>query len=276
MSASLIGGLGAGPVAAGSGSGLTLALTLTRDITANCVLHFVFGAGTFGEADFPDFPDSVSDPASLTWVVSSSTKALIGLSSVGGGSGATAKEIQLGSALAVCTAGALSTGDTVTMSFDPGISHPADLETVGMIFAVTGASDDAEVGWHTSSGGVNPGTEYADSLTTTGTGTGLSLRYLADAGFQPSPDHDAAILTAILGTPQLGTVSWGQATAIGSHTSTHMTLAVGLIPFVAGGTDCEPGGSWVNAADYGTVNFQGLVLSSVNGVVLDAAHRTDS
>lgn len=274
-SASLIGGLSAGPVASGSGTGTTLTLTLTDDITSNCLLYFMWGAGTFGVFDSAAGALNATDSFGNTWTVSSGTKALIGYTNESDSSPLI--KINLGSALALCGEDDLSSGDSITLNWDAsGLGHPSSLETVGMVFAITNVLDTATSGWHFYPGGSSlPGPQYGQGLSyNTFSSDPKSILYLRDLGVKPSPDADCAIIVGLLGTPTLGTVTPDSAIKIGTANSTNMTLSTFLFPNVSSGDIVEPGASWANNSTRAVINYQGIDRSNdASGVIFNAYYR---
>lgn len=255
MSASLCGGIGAGPVATGSAaSGSSLVLTLSRDVPCDCLIYVVYGLGYFHAAtsDVSNIASSGTDTFGHTYTCSTLSKCLIGaIRQNKVVSGADQSSILMGSAIASVNAGEMSNGDTITLTIST--AHSSVLESVGMAFAITGIGETAVA--QESFGSSMYTVDYADGDGYPTDPTSTTLNWMSNYGYNPNPQTEAALLCGALSWPDSGAYTPAAATLLGKTNSTNMGLALAM-KTVAAAETTEPGGSWASAATAHVGNYQ--------------------
>lgn len=266
MSASLCGGLGAGPIATGQGTGNSLTLTLDRDVTCGGVIYVVAGAYSgpgLASGDSPDLT-AATDSVGGTWLTYWSD---FGVGEVGnirqdritGGPpvppGTYETLFFSGSALRTIAAGEMHAGDTIDLTFVS--SYPGDCVTIAMAFVFTGIGVNAVA---MTGLGVQYGESYSfpDEGPPSGNETDTDLTYaLADFGPIPTPVADCAVLAISHALSTSGDYTPAEGVLLGQHDNgSNLTLAFSLIPGIAAASTHEPGGSWSSPYELAVGNWQ--------------------
>lgn len=224
----------------GSGNGTTtLTITLTAGVPAAGTLHVVFAQVSTAGSDGTSQPTSATDTASSTWHVTSTMLQrypLIGLTR--------RTNLQVGSVGRACTAGDLSSGDTVTVTFSS--ANPAAFHTAGLVVYVPATF---------SAVGTDQGDpDYSNGDISFGSMSALS--WAADLGtsFEPTPlTVPAAMLTAMGSYPAQSGFTPITGTLVGEIASGTCSIACAAATVSA---IVDPGGSWPSTATELAGNYQ--------------------
>jgi hypothetical protein len=256
---SLCGGINAGPIAEGDAVGRTLVLTVTRPVPCDCILTLFPGGLNPHRAFVLNVGiTSVVDSRGNTWFGTGAALGNIGAASdnIGGAGDATTLNFS-GGWIAPISAGDITTGDTITITFDANGDAP--FHGMAMVFAVINVSNMATT---QTFGGAGPLLAHGniDSYPLVGTDP-TALDWCADLG---QCGVQAPTPTVISGMPAVGLIDVAdadyspfQGTRIGQISAGGATMAAVLARCVyndASGT--APGGQWDSAGTILVGNYQ--------------------
>lgn len=220
----------------GSGNGdTTLAITLTKAVPANGVLHVVFA-----QVSVPDGVDAGSEPTGVVdsglhgpWRVPGAPN----FSPLIGNSRQTAAgnafSMQVGSCVRSCVTGDLGIGSTITVTFSS--VAPANFHTAGLVVWQPAYFVLIRKGGLT---GYSNGDSHPD--------TGASMTRLSwddDYGGLTPGDQDAMMITAMGAYPATAGFQPLNGTKIGEIASGSVSIASACAP-VCEGVFVDPGGTW--------------------------------
>lgn len=228
----------------------TLTIALDTDVPSDGFLAVLFAQVSTAGGDHSSAPTAATDTASSTWSVSTTLaahKALIGLTRQ--------DKLQVGSVGRACTAGDLTAGDTVTVTFST--VDPSNFHTAGLLVWFPGdflaIGDDQGSPYDYSNGDTYPATAASAD----------TLGWLSDLGSSsvPTPAAAALMFTAMGAYPAQAGFTPLHGSVVGELATGSCSIAC-AVASASSSSAIDPGGSWPSAATELAGNYQFVAAPS--------------
>jgi hypothetical protein len=246
----LCGGISAGPFASGIGN-TALTMTVDRDLICDSFIQILYLCGNVNTTSFiAGAPSSITDNRGHSYVFNTLTnQARIGDVADGTGSSPNRTTIDAGSAILSLSAGSLTAGDTITITFSGGVSGAFHSMAIALAFVcVSEFASNQEDGIS----GVTYGN--SDSYPNNSSNP-LMLNWATDVLAHPTPAVDSAMFVIHGAYPAVSGFSPTEGIVLGTLDDV-FSLGVSFVPFIRAHTPVKPDASWGAAASILVGNYQ--------------------